>query len=226
MAIDHVSRSFDKELESLHRQVLKMGRLVQSQLEVSLEAFGNRDSELARQVIESDVEVNRVQHELDRLVVRMLALRQPVGVDLRTIVSALKIGSELERIADYAAGIIKHLGDLDTFPLGDTMEVVARMVRIAQEMLKEAMEAYNESSVDLGLEVMKKDDMIDARYAELLELLRKHMREDPDYVEPCTTLIFAGRGVERMGDHITNIAEHVYYLVRGESYPAGQSISQ
>lgn len=156
---------------------------------------------------------------MDRLTVRMLALRQPVGIDLRSILSALKIATDLERIADYAANIAKCIEDLSASTLIDPVDSIVRMTQVAKTMLEDVLQAYSRSDIKLAIDVWHRDDLIDKVYSQLLIQLRNSMKQDAMNIDPCTTLIFVGKSVERIGDHITNISEHIYFKVLGEELP-------
>jgi phosphate transport system protein len=218
MAKDHIVRSYDQELELLQSKLLEMGRITGDQLSKAVEALVTKNSSLAVNVIYSDSEVNQLQNDVDSLTVRMLAMRQPMALDLRQIISTLKIAAELERIADYAANIGKNVIDLTDVSLEKPVEMIIQMAKAAQQMLSDVMHAYQETDVALSISVWKQDEKINELYAALLSQLRLYMKEDTDNIKTYTNLIFVSRCCERIGDHIKNIAECVYFIDKGQSY--------
>jgi phosphate transport system protein len=194
-----------------------MGKVAEEQLAKAIEALITKDSKLAVNVICSDVQVNDLQNTVDRLTVRMLAMRQPMGSDLRHIISALKIAAELERIADYAANIAKNMMDLDHVSLEKPVGLIIRMAELASHMLKDVIGAYRELNVQKAIAVWQRDEAINQVYTDLLSQLRSYMKVDSDNINTYTSLIFAARCCERIGDHIKNIAEGVYFITHGES---------
>jgi phosphate transport system protein len=220
MAKDHIVRSYDQELDLLQSKLLEMGRFAEEQLRKALEALVSRDSSLAVNVISNDSKVNKLQSEVDRLTVRMLAMRQPMALDLRHIISALRIGVELERVADYAANIGKSVIDLNDVSLEEPVEQIIRMAELTQKMLNEVMHAYRKANVSQAIAVWKQDEEVNKIYANLLSQLRLYMKEDANNINTYTSLIFVSRSCERIGDHIKNIAECVYYIEKGQEYAA------
>ncbi|MGD1987068.1 MAG: phosphate signaling complex protein PhoU [Desulfobacterales bacterium] len=220
MAKDHIVRSYDQELDLLQAKLLEMGQFAEEQLRKALEALVSRDNRLAVNVISSDSKVNKLQSEVDRLTVRMLAMRQPMALDLRHIISALRIGVELERVADYAANIGKSVIDLNHVSLEEPVEQIIRMAELTQKMLNEVMHAYRKVNVSQAIAVWKQDEEVNKIYANLLSQLRLYMKEDADNINSYTSLIFVSRSCERIGDHIKNIAECVYYIEKGQEYAA------
>ncbi|MBW2437911.1 MAG: phosphate signaling complex protein PhoU [Desulfobacterales bacterium] len=220
MAKDHIVRSYDQELDLLQSKLLEMGQFAEEQLRKALEALVSRDNRLAVNVISSDSKVNKLQSEVDRLTVRMLAMRQPMALDLRHIISALRIGVELERVADYAANIGKSVIDLNHVSLEEPVEQIIRMAELTQKMLNEVMHAYRKVNVSQAIAVWKQDEEVNKIYANLLSQLRLYMKEDADNINSYTSLIFVSRSCERIGDHIKNIAECVYYIEKGQEYAA------
>jgi phosphate transport system protein len=215
----HTVKAYDKELEELKNEILDMGRMAESQLTNVLEAFINKDLQRAQYIVEQDPRVNELEHDVNRLTVHLLAARQPLAIDLRTIISALKIATELERIADYAKNIAKQVlslnGEIPSDPLCD---VIIEIADIARVMLSKVLEAYIESDVDKALDVRQRDTEIDERYASLLAELRICMMDDAQNVDTCTAMLFMARCLERIGDHIKNVAEDIYFIVSGKIY--------
>jgi phosphate transport system protein len=217
MSKDHIVRSYDQELELLMSKISEMGKVAEEQLAKAVEALITKDSRLAVNVIYSDAQVNDLQNTVDGLTVRMLAMRQPMGSDLRHIISALKIAADLERIADYAANIAKNVMDLDHVSLEKPVGLIIRMAELASHMLKDVIDAYRGSDVRKAIAVWHRDEDINEVYADLLSHLRSYMKADSDNINTYTSLIFAARCCERIGDHIKNVAESVYFITHGES---------
>jgi phosphate transport system protein len=218
MPRDHTVRSYDLELDLLISKISEMGKVAKEQLAKAIEALITKDSRLAVDVIYSDAQANDLQNSVDRLTVRMLAMRQPMGSDLRHIISALKIAAELERIADYAANIAKHGMDLDHVSLERPVGYIIRMAEVASHMLKDVIDAYRKTDVRKAKAVWQRDEDINEIYADLLSQLRSYMKADSDNINTYTSLIFTARCCERIGDHIKNIAESVQFIARGESF--------
>ncbi len=228
MGRNHIVRSFDDELEELRLKVLALGDRAEAQLEVAVAAVV-RGAGGAETIESSEDLVDKLEHEVDRLTVRMLALRQPVGMDLWGVVSALKIATDLERIADYAVDIATGVEKPDPVALSDPMDAIARMGNLAKNMLKDILYAYRlldtDMAVDVAVDVWSRKKRVDEIYARLLVQLRASMKENAGNIDPCTSLMFAGRCLDRIGDHIKNIAEHVAFGVTGEDFPYHRSHS-
>ena len=217
MSKDHIVRSYDQELDLLISKISEMGKVAEEQLAKAIEALITKDSRLAVNVIYNDAQVNDLQSTVDGLTVRMLAMRQPMGSDLRHIISALKIAADLERIADYAANIAKNVMDLDRVSLEKPVGLIIRMAELASHMLKDVIDAYRETDVRKATAVWHRDEDINRVYADLLSQLRSYMKADSDNINTYTSLIFAARCCERIGDHIKNVAESVFFITNGES---------
>jgi phosphate transport system protein len=215
MVSEHIIKSYDQELHRLDNIITEMGGLAESQLSSALEAVAKRDSDLAAQVIESDTAVDELEREVESLVVRLLALRQPMARDLRQIVAALKISTDLERIGDYAANVAKRAMALDQLPPASTAFAIQRMGRLGGAMIKDILDAYVERDADKALEVWLRDEELDELYTGLFRELLTYMIEDPRTITACTHLLFMAKNLERIGDHTTNIAETLYFLVHG-----------
>jgi phosphate transport system protein len=215
MATEHIIKSYDEELRRLNNTITQMGGLGESQLAAAIEAVMKRDSELAARVVEGDARVDQLEHEVDGLVVRLLALRQPMARDLREILAALRIASDLERICDYAANVAKRSIVLNQSPPVKPVYTLPRMVRLAQALTKDVLDAYVARDADKALVVWARDEELDEMYSSLFRELLTYMMEDPRNITASTHLLFMAKNVERIGDHATNIAETVYFLVNG-----------
>ncbi len=211
---DHVIKQYEEELRHLREMGVAMGALTGEQLDAALAATERGDSNLAARVIEREPEADRLEHQIDNLVIRLLALRQPVAIDLREILSALRIANELERICDYAENMAKRLLALGDTRVDATHSLVA-LGRFATAMVKDAMEAYRVKDAHKAQEVWDRDRELDTMYTSLFRELITYMIEDPRRVAATTHLLFIARDIERVGDRATNIAEAVLYLVSG-----------
>jgi phosphate transport system protein len=222
MPTKHIVKSYDDDLNLLNSKISEMGKEVEDQISKAAKALLSQDGGLADVVIVCDGKVNVLQQEIEELGIRILATRQPVAQDLRKVIASLKMASELERIADYAANIARHVSDLDGHidliqPIGATIE----MAELANQMLMDIMQAFTRRDISKAIAVWHRDDRIDQIYADLLNDLRNRMSADSDHITSYTALIFIGRCCERIGDHITNIAENVHYIEYGRTYIDG-----
>jgi phosphate transport system protein len=215
MSSEHMMKGYDDELHRLKNTITEMGGLAESQLGAAIEAVVERDSEAAAVVVENDVRVDQLQRDLDNLALRVLALRQPVARDLREIFAALKIGSDLERMCDYAANVAKRSIALDQSPPVQPVYSLPRMARLAQLQVKDVIDAYVAGDAEKAYAVWIRDEELDDMYASLFRELLTYMMEDPRNIGPCSHLLFMAKNIERIGDHATNIAEDLYYLVHG-----------
>jgi phosphate transport system protein len=215
MANEHIIKSYDDELRRLNNTIMQMGGLAEGQLAAAIDAVIKRDSELAARVVAEDATVDQLEHEVDGLVVRLLALRQPMARDLREILAALRIANDLERICDYAANVAKRSIVLNQSPAVKPVYTLPRMVKLAEALTKDVLDAYVARDADKAMIVWARDEELDEMYSSLFRELLTYMMEDPRNITACTHLLFMAKNVERIGDHATNIAETVYFLVNG-----------
>jgi len=224
---EHTVTSYDDELNQMTGTILRMGGMVEQQLADAITALVTRDPELAARVIADDQPVDRLEHEIDHLVMRLLALRQPMAVDLRLITASLKISSDLERIGDYAANVAKRASVLSQVEPMRPVAVIPRMSQTVQGMIKDVLDAYMARDAEMALAVWRRDEEVDEIYNSLFRELLTYMMEDPRHITPCTHLLFIAKNIERMGDHATNIAETIAFLVTGtpldEARPKGDT---
>ena len=219
---EHIVKSFEQELIRLRTLTTDMGGMVERQVALACDAVLNRDADAAGQAVEADPNVDALEREAEQFVIRLLALRQPVAQDLRQIVATLKITGELERIGDYAKNVAKRSLVLDQFNVPFPMSGLAHMSQMVQESLKAIIDALGDNDAERAVEVWRSDEAIDAIYNALFRELITYMMEDPRNITPCTHLLFIAKNLERIGDHATNIAEMVYYAVKGEPMPEGR----
>jgi phosphate transport system protein len=208
-------RHFSIELEELNEKLLQMGGLVESAIHRSVRSLVEQDRELAEEVIRDEPEINRIEVEIDELATRLLALRQPVARDLRLLTAALKINTDLERIGDLAVHVAERSLSLMNHPLVKPMTDIPKMASLVQSMLLKCLDAFVQGDSELARSVLVSDDEVDrlrdAVYAELLDI----MQRDPSVLTAAIDLLFIARNLERIGDHATNIAEDVVFLVKG-----------
>ena len=216
MVAEHIIKSYDQELQRLDNTIAEMGGMAESQLAAAIDAVAKRDSDLATEVIEGDSKVDELEHEVESLVVRLLALRQPMARDLRQIVAALKTATDLERICDYAANVAKRSIVLNQTAPVKPVYALPRMGALCQGMIKDMLDAYVERDADRALAVWLRDEELDEMYTSLFRELLTYMIEDARNITPCTHLLFMAKNLERIGDHTTNIAETLYFLVHGK----------
>jgi len=216
---EHLVKSYDQELKRLRNMMTQMGGIVESQVALAADAIMQRDAASATRAVEEDPKVNALEREVETFVIRLLALRQPVAGDLRQIVAALKITGDLERIGDYAANVAKRSIVLAQFSLPYSLAGLAHMARLVQGQLKSIIDALGDNDAEKATEVWRSDQVVDDIYNALFRELITYMMEDPRNITPCTHLLFIAKNLERIGDHATNIAENLYYAVKGESLP-------
>jgi phosphate transport system protein len=213
----HTDKTYEEELAQLRAYVLEMGGLVEEQIEHAVRSLTDRNEVLARQTIERDHTVNRLDVEIDELCIRLLALRQPAARDLRLITTALKITTDLERIGDLAAHTAERALELmQELPIKPYIDL-PRMADLARGMLHQSLDAFVREDAELALAVCKSDDPLDKLHAQLFRELLSYMVEDPTTISRAMRLLFVSKNLERIGDHATNIAEMVIFMVRGHS---------
>lgn len=212
----HIVRKYDDELETLSSEVLRMGGMAESLLAQSIDVVVKRDSELARKIIEKDQQIDALEAEIDAQCTRLLALRQPMAVDLRAILTALKLAGEIERIGDYAKNLAKRSLALNRTPPVAPVHGIPRLGAMVQGMIKDVLDAYANRDSALALEVWRRDAAVDQLYDSLFRELLTYMMEDVRTITPCTHLIFMAKNIERSGDHATNMAEMIYFLITGQ----------
>jgi phosphate transport system protein len=216
MATEHIVKSYDQQLSLLSRKILEMGGLVEQQLASASEALATRDIEAAARVIEHDDRVDDLEEEIDKHAIRLLATRQPMAIDLRHIAMAMKISNDLERIGDYAVNIARRIERLVKVPPVQSQYAIPRMAQITQAMIKDVLDAYLERDAARAVTAWHRDDEVDAMYESLFRELSTYMLEDPRNITACINLLFIAKNLERTGDHITNIAEKIHYMVHGQ----------
>ena len=216
MSQEHIVKSFDEDLNRLDNIIAEMGGLAEVQLSDCIDALVRRDADKAARTVASDDRIDALEHEVDRLTVQMLALRQPMASDLRVVICALKTSSIIERIGDYAKNIAKRVDAISQSAPLSSLSSVARMGAMVQEMMKNVLDAYLTRDEAKAEQVRLADAEVDALHTSLFRELLTYMMEDPRNISACTHLLFIAKNIERIGDHATNIAENVQFLVSGE----------
>ena len=213
---DHTVKAFTEELDALTQEVSRMGGLAETAIDDALSAVIRRDTEQAQRVIERDARIDAAQREVERRAIKLFALRQPLAGDLRVVLTAWRIAGELERVGDLAKNIAKRsliLSQAEPIGLARSVE---RMGKLAAAHLKQVLDAYANRDLQGAIAVWFQDDNIDAHYNSLFRELLTYMIEDPRTIGSCAHLLFIAKNIERIGDHGTNIAEYIHFLVTGE----------
>ncbi|MGH6949091.1 MAG: phosphate signaling complex protein PhoU [Kiloniellales bacterium] len=218
----HIVKSFDEELQHLRDTVVRLGGGAESQLADAVAALSKRNSTLAGTVISNDETLDALERDIGDSAVRLLALRQPMANDLREVVSALKIGSDLERIGDYAANLAKRAIALNQLPMARPASAVPRMASLAQSIIKDTLDAFVRRDAQAAIDAWERDEELDEMYNGLFRELLTYMMEDPRNITPCTHLLFIAKNIERIGDHATNVCETIHYLVTGRQIEGGR----
>jgi phosphate transport system protein len=219
--VDHIVRSYDKELDTLERRIAEMGGIAEKMVIEAMDALSQADAALANQIVASDTRLDALQREIEEQAILTIARRQPMAVDLREIVGAIRVAGDLERVGDLAKNIAKR-----SLKIGLEARVpraivgLRHMNDVAAELLKDVLDAYAQRDVERARAVWERDADLDALEDSVFRDLLTHMMEDPRNISFCAHLLFCSKNVERIGDHATNIAETVFYLVTGETLPA------
>jgi phosphate transport system protein len=215
--VDHTAKAFDADLQQIARKVAEMGGLAERQIAYAMRALIERDSALAERIIAADPSIDLLQHEIEEKAILTIARRQPMAVDLREIIGAMRVCNDLERIGDHA----KHIGkrvvalDLDLHPQ-KLIRGVEHMAVLVLRLLKQVLDAYASRDVGAALAVWNGDEEVDGLCTALFRELLTYMMEDPRNITFCMHLMFCAKDIERIGDHATNIAETVYYIIEGQ----------
>jgi phosphate transport system protein len=228
--IDHTTKAFDSDLQEIMRKVAEMGGLVEKQISEAAQALLERDAELAERVIATDPTIDTMQRDIEEKAILTIARRQPMAIDLREIVGAMRVCNDLERIGDHAKHIGKRVVALggDLYPQ-TLIRGVEHMAELVLAQIKQVLDAYAGRDLQGALAVWKGDEEIDALCTSLFRELLTYMMEDPRNITFCMHLMFCAKDIERMGDHATNIAETVYFIIEGrpiiDQRPKGDTTS-
>lgn len=219
MSQDHTVKAFDEDITRLRGLIAEMGGLSEVALHNAIEAMVKGDQELASEVVRRDREIDVLESEVDKLSVRIIALRAPMADDLREVIAALKIAGVVERIGDYAKNIAKRVGQIDGRDRFEPLTLLPTMADLASEMVHDVLTAYSARDAALALEVIAADEKVDAFYNSIFRNLVSHMVENPATISSAAQLLFVAKNIERIGDHATNVAEMVHFAATGD-YPA------
>ncbi|RWH75215.1 MAG: phosphate signaling complex protein PhoU [Mesorhizobium sp.] len=217
----HIVSAYDEELKYLSKRIAAMGGHAERMVEQAIAALVNADPGLAQKVIRDDAVLDEGQREIDDKAIIIIAKRQPMATDLREIVGAIRISADLERVGDLGKNVAKRVvAVIEGRQPTSLFRGIEALADLALTQLKEVLDVYASRSVEkIGL-VRDRDDQIDAVYTSLFRELLTYMMEDPRNITPCTHLLFCAKNIERIGDHATNIAETIYYIVTGDQMPA------
>ena len=212
----HIVKQFEEELREIKEKVIRLGGIVEKQIADAIRSLVDRDSQLAEKVIEKDHVVNGLEVDIDELCLKVLATRQPAASDLRLITTAIKIITDLERIGDEAVNISERAVELNREqPLKPLIDL-PRMAEAAQKMLKDSLDAFVNGDTKLASKVLAEDDFVDDLYKQIVRELLSFMSEDPQNISRAMKVMFISKYLERIGDHATNIAEVVIFMVKGK----------
>jgi len=216
MNSQHIASAFDRDLEAIQAQIMKMGGLVENAILEAAISLETRDEERAEAVRRGDKAIDALEELINEETARVIALRAPTAIDLRLVLSVIKVSANLERIGDYAKNLAKRTGVLSQMePVNGSSSALRRMAKEVERMLKDALDAYVSRDAELAQDVIDRDIEVDQMYNALFREFLTFMMEDPSNITACMHLHFIAKDIERMGDHVTSIAEQVVYLVTG-----------
>ncbi|MBI1403756.1 MAG: phosphate signaling complex protein PhoU [Porphyrobacter sp.] len=221
MMAEHTVKAFDEDITRLRGLIAEMGGLAEVAIQESLDALVRGDQELAEKVVARDKRIDALETEVDKLAVRIIALRAPMADDLREVIAALKIGGVVERIGDYSKNIAKRVGMIEGRARFEPLTLLPAMGELAGEMVHDVLTAYAARDPDLAREVIATDVKVDAFYNSIFRNLVSHMVENPSTISSAAQLLFVARNIERIGDHATNVAEMVHFAATGAYPPEG-----
>lgn len=218
---EHTVKAFDEDITRLRGLIAEMGGLAEVAIQEALDALVRGDEELAEKVVARDKRIDALETEVDKLAVRIIALRAPMADDLREVIAALKIGGVLERIGDYSKNIAKRVGMIEGRARFEPLTLLPTMGELAGEMVHDVLTAYAARDPDLAREVIATDAKVDAFYNSIFRNLVSYMVENPSTISSAAQLLFVARNIERIGDHATNVAEMVHFAATGLYPPEG-----
>ncbi len=224
---EHTVKAFDSEIGQLRGLIAEMGGLAEVAIADAIDALIRHDEEKAKSVVMGDAKLDALEAEVDRLAVRVIALRAPMADDLRDVIAALKISGVIERIGDYAKNIAKRVPEMERMSKFEPLTLIPAMAEITQSMVRDVLNAYGARDAIGAVEVIKRDEKVDNFYNSIFRNLVAHMMENPSTISSAAQLLFVARNLERIGDHATNVAEMVYFAATGlyhteRNQPSGQ----
>ncbi|WP_031236325.1 phosphate signaling complex protein PhoU [Asticcacaulis sp. AC460] len=226
----HIVKTYQEELDQLSAEVVLMGGLAEAQVADAVEAVARRDVGLAQSVVQRDHKLDELEKDVERKCIRLIALRQPMADDLRKTVAAMKLATSLERTGDLAKNIAKRAMVIaEAEPMTPLTRSIERMGKLVSSRLRDVLDAYKSGKLDLAQNVWASDTEVDEHYNSLFRELLTYMMGDPRTISACTHLLFMAKNLERIGDHATNMAEHIHYELTGEDYvedrPKGNTLN-
>jgi phosphate transport system protein len=216
----HTVKSFDEDLNQLLVLISQMGGMVEVQVAGAVDALMNQNQDQAIRIVSADPAIDKLEAEVERLAVQLIALRAPLADDLRDVVSAMKVSGILERMGDYAKNIAKRTSSISSVQNLRSMVMLPHMAQLTIGMIKDVLDAYASRNVEKAIDVWRRDKQVDDIYNALFRSLLTYMMENPQSITPSTHLLFVAKNIERIGDHATNIAEVIYFNVTGEQLGA------
>ena len=222
--MEHTVKAFDEDITRLRGLIAEMGGLAEVSVNEAMDALVRGQEDLARTVIQRDKRIDEMEMEVDRLAIRILALRAPMADDLREVIASLKIAGVIERIGDYAKNIAKRVGHIEGRARFEPLTLLPAMAEVASEMVHDVLTAYAARDAEAAREIVLRDAKVDAFYDSIFRNLVSHMVENPTSITTAAQLLFVARNIERIGDHATNIAEQVYYAATGTYLPEREDV--
>jgi phosphate transport system protein len=222
---EHTVKAFDDDINALRALIAEMGGLTEDAIDNAMKALTTRDEDLALKVVEGDKRIDELDAQIEKLVVQTIALRAPLADDLREIIAVLKISNVVERMADYAKNIAKRVGTINRSKQVEPLTLLPSMAQIAREMVKGALDAFVARDPVKALQIIERDRAVDDFYNSIFRTMVTFMMENPKMISESTHIMFIAKNLERIGDHATNIAEMVHYIVTGEKPPEREKLT-
>jgi phosphate transport system protein len=219
---DHIAKAYDQDITALKTQLAEMGGIAEEQLANAIQALVKRDLALADQVIRKDQQLDELERRIEEKAILTIAKRQPMAKDLREIMVAIRVSSDIERIGDLAKNTAKRAHAISEALPRKLLTGLSRMGTMAQGQLNQVLDAYAQRDDEKGLAVWRSDEDLDSLYNSIFRELLTYMMEDPRNISLCTHLLFGAKNLERIGDHTTNIAENIHYLIHGKTITEGR----
>jgi phosphate transport system protein len=219
---DHIVKAYDQDIAELRGMLVEMGGLAEEQLDNAIRALSKRDAVLADQVIRGDERLDVLERQIEEKAILTIAKRQPMALDLREIMVSIRVASDIERIGDLAKNTAKRTHAISEALPRKLSTGLARMGTMAQMQLKDILDAYSRKNGDKAMQVWRSDEDLDALYNSIFRELLTYMMEDPRNISLCTHLLFGAKNLERIGDHTTNIAENIHFLIHGKTVVEGR----
>jgi phosphate transport system protein len=219
---DHIAKAYDQDISALKTMLAEMGGLAEEQLDNAISALSKRDTVLADKVIQQDEKLDLLERQIEEKAILTIAKRQPMALDLREIIVSIRVSSDIERIGDLAKNTAKRTHAISEQLPRRLSTGLTRMGNMAQLQLKNVLDAYSRQDDDKAMSVWRSDEDLDALYNSIFRELLTYMMEDPRNISLCTHLLFGAKNLERIGDHTTNIAENIYYLIHGKTISEGR----